>query len=139
MLAKLRFLVLVLFTLFLFCCKKDIAKQYTGNYYFTTTVSWWNGLGQSADSTISYYGSIKADSKTTLTIEFGPNSNTNLFNYGTIHPTIDNNGNLSYQEWLDDGHKSFSGSFNENGYLNITMATHYLEGGGDNKIHGVKY
>jgi hypothetical protein len=136
---KLKFVFLILVILSFTTCRKDIAKNYSGKYRFTTKASWWNVIGHSDDSIIIYNGSIIADSKNILKIEFGPSQNTYLFNFGTIYPTVDGNGNLSYADWLDDPRKSFSGSFNDDGELNISMTSNYLGGGGDNIIHGSKY
>ena len=68
----------ILFYFFLFCslliessCKKNIAKEYTGNFYFFTDASSYMGEA-SNDSVIYFYGSVTADSKNTLKIVYGP-------------------------------------------------------------------
>lgn len=138
MVTKFKLFVLLLLSMFLLSCKKDIVDKYTGNYYFTTAVHWWDVSG-TGDSTFYYYGSISADTDNRLKIEFGSNSNTLLFYNGTIYPIVDDNGNLSYPDWTKDPLKLFVGSFNDNGDLNITMSTSHLGGGSQNIIQGIKY
>jgi hypothetical protein len=128
------------------CNKKDdFRKKYTGAYLFKTEARSWI-MGNSSDTIVYFTGYISDSLTTYLKIVYAPyiHDSFNLthpaiYIPGTIWPSIDNNGNLSYPEWLDDPHKSFSGSFNENGDLNITMSANYLGGGWANKIHAVKH
>lgn len=88
-------------------CKKNIAKEYSGNFYFNTEASSYFGEA-SNDSIIYFYGSINANSKTTLKIEYGPilmtpSSNTSvakIYVEGLIYPTVDANGNFTYPDYL---------------------------------------
>ena len=125
-------------------CQKNIAKEYTGNFYFTTDASSYVG-DASNDSVIYFYGSITADSKKTLKIEYGPilmtpSSNSliaKIYVEGTIYPTVDANGNFTYPDYLEkDLHYIFHGGFDDNGDVNITLGFDGLGGGYSNVIHG---
>jgi hypothetical protein len=127
-------------------CEKNLAKKYDGNFYFTTKASSYMG-DVNNDSTLNFYGTIKADSKHTLKIEYGPrimptSSSTlvaNIYVDGIISPDVDDNENFTYPDYVaKDLHYVFHGGFNDNGDVNITLGFDGLGAGYTNTIHGTR-
>ena len=133
------FIFLIGGLIFVSSCQKNLSKRFEGNYYFTTHIFTYEG-NVNYDSVIYFYGSSKADSKTTLKIEYGPHIGSPTRHYymeGTISPNVDEFGNLTYPDWRGQ-YRSFIGSFHDNGDIDITLSIHGLGGGWDNTIHGIK-
>jgi len=120
------FAILLIFS----SCKKDIAKKYTGNYYFKTDL--FTFLGSSTHDTILFFnGTIKENSKSTIEIEY-------LSNY-ILQLTIDSEGNLSYPNWQSPAlYTNFQGVFHDNGDVDIYMQEHYHGNGYNKTIYGTK-
>ena len=124
------FLFLIGGLLFNGCQKQKLKKKYEGTYYFTTISCCWTLTSKHQD-TIQFTGSISIESKTTIKINFTPNS--------AIYPTVDQDGILSYDSYLEAvKSRFFSGSFDEAG--NITFSIGYaLQGGGcSESVKGIR-
>ena len=112
-------LVILFITLtFIFGCKKDDNSQnitvvpkveYPGNYSFSTITSSY------PDSTILYDGSISYD-------DFQKQWTVYFFPYQTIYPTIDDNGVMTYPEFVNNYPNGFfSGNFDGTGNVNFNF------------------
>lgn len=74
-----------------------------------------------------------------FTFDSHPSScnDTVYYTSGYLHPTVANNGILSYPEMTCDWHASFQGSFS-NDSINISMGRFSMGGGWSKKILGIK-
>jgi hypothetical protein len=110
-------------------CEKNSAKEFTGNFYFKTQLLTYGTILK--DTTMYYNGTIKENSKTSLTVEYLPGQ--------TLQVTVDSHGNLSNPNWQTNApYRSFQGVFHDNGDVDIYIQEHELGGGYNKKIYGTK-
>lgn len=111
------------------CQKQELKKKYEGTYYFTTINYYWTITTTICD-TIQYLGNIRAESKTTLEIQYAPG-------FPSLYPAVDKEGVLSYDSYVNQNNY-FSGSFTEDGNINFIIG-HSNKGGGTCRyVSGIK-
>ncbi len=101
--------------------------------------------GYYGDTTIYFSGSITSESESVLKIVYGPSTEGKWDTipkspvFGTITPSVDEIGILSYQQDPYNNPGSyFGGKFDDNGNVEIDIGLIGLGHGWSNKIHGAK-
>jgi len=129
--------------LFFTACKKMISKKISGNYSFVTHALAYNG-GGSNDTTITFAGYIRQESKHSVEIKYAPHiGNANypgqIFVDGTIHPGINDDATFSYPDYVaQDYHYYFSGHVSDDGTIRIKLEYDGLGAGYYNEITGTR-
>jgi hypothetical protein len=124
-------------------CEKNIAKNFTGDYEFTTVA--WTYCGHDVQvDTILYHGNITENSKKSLRIEYAvpvndTSSCTGIHVDGIINLDVDADGNLNYPDYSGgDFHRYFTGSIDDSKNVDIQFGYHGLGSGSEQKIRGRK-
>ena len=141
-------IVLLLFILLLISCRKT-ENDAGDKYYFTTKLSWYvkqlpeGTILRQYDSTVYYYGLIKYESSNKVKIVYSPKISVNApYGYsaeGSIYPTIDTIGNLTYPDyWSTYGYYFTGGKIEKNGYIHFEMGANLYDRGYHQSITGTK-
>ena len=131
------FFVLLMCCIAFFSCKKNYARQYEGNYVFTTRIKHESIASPPVDTSIVFHGYIVSDTNSTMIVHFGPGTQDYIQNGGTIHPTVDAKGNITYPRWTST-FSYCSGHIDESGKVNISIGVSYRTLYESNNIAGVR-
>jgi hypothetical protein len=141
-------LVLFIFILLLISCHKT--ENDTGDkYYFTTKLSWYvkqlpeGTVLKQCDSTIYFNGLLKYETGGKVKIVYCPKISVNapygFSSEGTIYPSVDSIGNMTYPEyWSTYGYYFTGGKIENNGEVHFEMGANLYDRGYHQLISGTK-
>lgn len=118
-------------------------------YYFTTKLSWYikqlpeGTVLKKYDSTIYYNGLLKYETAGKVKIVYCPKISVNTpYGFsaeGTIYPSVDSIGNMTYPEyWSTYGYYFTGGKIENNGDVHFEMGANLYDRGYHQTISGTK-